>query len=310
MLTRSSESPFSFREPAKAYRLRPGCGPTGRLVGLGLALLLPAAAAASTITLTGTLRDFNARNTTFAGVAGHPDFNPATTGNDRGIVTSTLGTDGKPVYSSATAHPTVTSAASFHQWFRNDSTVNRSEPLSLTLTRVGSTGTTYQYVSTEFFPADGRLLNQQTNSPPHNYLFTTQFHTTFTYVQANNDSFSFSGNDDVFVFINNILAIDLGGLHPSQGATVNLNTFASANGLVSGRTYNLDFFQANRRTKESNFTFTTSLTVQTNPSGGGAPPASVVPEPGTLALFVVGLAGLGRGWLSRCPGARPQVADA
>jgi len=240
-----------------------------------------ASASAAPIVLTGTIRDFNSFGTTFNGVAGHPDFEH-NGGDDRGIVQATLGADGKPVYNTATFNPTVTSAASFYQWYHDDPSVNRTGSISITLNPISAT--TYQFSSNAFFPIDGQLLAQ--NSGGHNFGFTTEFHTAFSYVAANNDTFSFSGDDDVWVFINGTLAIDLGGVHGAESASVNLNTFAAANGLTDGSNYTLDVFQAERHTVGSNFTMTTSLTL-----------ASVgVPEPGSLALFGLGLGlfGLGR----------------
>src|ERR1039458_4485898 len=58
---------------------------------------------AASITLTGTIRDFYYAGTATPPLAGHPDFENAL-GDDRGIVTSTLGVDGTPVY----AHPGTT----------------------------------------------------------------------------------------------------------------------------------------------------------------------------------------------------------
>jgi fibro-slime domain-containing protein len=247
-------------------------------VAAACAAMLPSLVQAASITLTGTVRDFNSFGTTFNGVAGQPDFEHYG-GDDRGIVQSALGGDGKPVYDSANSNPTVTSAASFFQWYHDDPTVNRTGSISITLNQIGPN--TYQYSNNSFFPIDGQLLAQ--NSGGHNFGFTTEWHTMFGYSTAANDNFSFSGDDDVFVFINGQLAIDLGGVHGVESASVNLNAIAAGFGLTDGQNYTLDVFQAERHTVGSNFTMTTSLQLV----------SQGVPEPGSLALAGLALAGLG-----------------
>ena len=91
------------------------------------------------------------------------------------------------------------------------------------------------------------------NSYPHNYSMTFELHTNFVYKAGMN--FTFSGDDDVWVYINNALVIDLGGIHMREDASVNLDTL----GLTAGSTYRLDFFWAERHLTQSNFRIDTSL---------------------------------------------------
>jgi fibro-slime domain-containing protein len=81
----------------------------------------------------------------------------------------------------------------------------------------------------------------------HNYSFTTEIHTTFTY--KGGETFKFTGDDDVFAFVNNQQIIDLGGIHAALSATVSMD----AQGLTVGQTYPMDIFHAERHVVQSNF---------------------------------------------------------
>ena len=93
-------------------------------------------------TLTGVARDFKEE---------HPDFE-FKIGDDRGIVQTALGADGKPVWAGG-AHPTVTTKESFDQWYRDTPGVNQPLPVKITLTP--GAGGVYTYTNAEFFPLDG-----------------------------------------------------------------------------------------------------------------------------------------------------------
>ena len=230
-------------------------------------VLIGSSHAADTITLNGTVRDFAFRGTTIASPAltGHPDFEWLIA-DDRGIVQDTLGADGTPQYNSANVNPTVTSAASFNQWYHNTAGVNLSTTHPITLTETSAGSGVYQYIDNSFFPIDGVLGGNQGQG--HNYAFTFQLHTDFTYQPG--QTFGFSGDDDVFVFINDKLVIDLGGVHGSESASVNLDTL----GLTAGNEYDFDFFFAERHTTGSNLRITTSIPLQDNtqnvPDGGAS----------------------------------------
>jgi fibro-slime domain-containing protein len=87
----------------------------------------------------------------------------------------------------------------------------------------------------------------------------TPFPSTFTY--NGGEVFSFSGDDDVYVYINRNLAIDLGGVHGPEQLSVNLDTL----GLTIGQDYSLDVFQAERHTVGSTFRMDTTLQLVATP---------------------------------------------
>ncbi len=193
-------------------------------------------------TLTGVLRDFKEE---------HPDFEYKI-GDDPGIVQNDLGSDGKPVYAGSAGNDTTTTKENFDQWFRDVSGVNKSVSFPITLTKSGSV---FTYENNSFFPLDGQGWGNEGHE--HNFHFTYELHTTFNY--AGGETFKFTGDDDLFVFINKKLAIDLGGVHGAQTAEVNLDADAGKLGLTKGNVYSLDFFFAERHTSESNFRIDTTL---------------------------------------------------
>eukprot|EP00924_Labyrinthula_sp_SR-Ha-C_P016503 augustus_masked-scaffold_6-processed-gene-5.8-mRNA-1 protein AED:0.42 eAED:0.42 QI:0/0/0/0.5/1/1/2/0/816 len=93
------------------------------------------------------------------------------------------------------------------------------------------------------------------------FWFTSEVHTTFKYESKLDMSFTFTGDNDFWAYINGRLAIDLGGLHEARRATINLNngTYAEQLGLENGEIYTLDLFHAQRQAPGSNYRLTTSL---------------------------------------------------
>lgn len=274
------------------------------------------AQAPATLNLTGKLRDFrevvngNDRSHPLT----HPDFNDRVCGLITGAVAQTISTAGaigdttvfpmdnrEPVlinnYGGASSGTRCyESPAHFTDWF-NDKTMNRPFLTDLVFTRQANG--TYVYDNAAYFPLDnnsgqyrnlpGRTdvtfghLNTGTTSgvnvATHNYGFTMEFHATFTYIAGTNQVFSFRGDDDVWVFVNGRLAIDLGGVHTAMSGSFNLDAIATSHGLVNGQDYILDFFFAERHTIESNLRITTTILLD-RPSKVATPIAT----PGTSAF--------------------------
>jgi fibro-slime domain-containing protein len=193
-----------------------------------------------------TLRDFS---------RSHPDFEPDSDSDVAypGLVRPELGGDGKPVYAHPGATPHTAGPDEFAQWYRDVPGVNLTFEDTLPLHEVAPGR--LAFASDAFFPLDG--LGFGNEGLPHNFHFTTEIHTTFVY--RGGEVFTFTGDDDLWLFINERLAIDLGGLHPSLSATVDLDARAAALGIAPGNTYRMDIFHAERHTDASNFHIETTI---------------------------------------------------
>lgn len=211
-------------------------------------------------------REFGRNNVGTAPNGGfnNTDFEQDGVTTDRGIVGTLcepsnnfkncgkIGADRTPAYAftGRSRQGTVRSPDSFYKWYHN-SEQTKNENITLTMQQVGSSSM-YQYSNSNFFPIDNKGWKDKVNG--HNFAFCLETHAYFGY--SGGEVFNFEGDDDVFVYINDMLVIDLGGVHPAQTASVALDTIP---GLEQGKNYRFDFFYCERHTVASNLKIQTSL---------------------------------------------------
>lgn len=143
----------------------------------------------------------------------------------------------------------ITNATTFSQWFRDIPGVNMSRAWSIRLERDDKG--VFVYDTNDFHPIDNQLLG---NGPDeHNFYFTFEIDCTF--VAEPGQFITFTGDDDCWIFVNNRLAIDHGGIAANRRQHFALDRL----GLTAGQTYQIKFFFAERYQPQSQFRLETNI---------------------------------------------------
>jgi fibro-slime domain-containing protein len=207
----------------------------------------------------------------------HPDFEMDFAGDGvrLNLISPLLGAGDKPVFASSVGcparsgeqtcrtdwnveTPVINGATTFDQWYRDVPGVNMTFPRELELRETQPGSGVFVYSSNDFFPlspTEGFGI-----TPPNqgrNFLFTTEIHLNFVYGAG--QKFSFRGDDDLWIFINKRLALDLGSMHGQEPGTIDFDAQAATLNIAPGRAYSMDIFHAERHTSASNFSIETNI---------------------------------------------------
>eukprot|EP01113_Clastostelium_recurvatum_P048864 TRINITY_DN8979_c0_g1_i1.p1 TRINITY_DN8979_c0_g1~~TRINITY_DN8979_c0_g1_i1.p1 ORF type:complete len:942 (+),score=124.22 TRINITY_DN8979_c0_g1_i1:56-2881(+) len=220
----------------------------------------------ATMTMPATVRDQSPRAFPNAGI--DFQYRAILSVIEPGIVKSALNVQTrKPVYSFGNRQSnanTVHNETTFELWF-NDSFFTKRFSYNLTLTSSPTDPRIFSYGTSAFFPIDGqgwdvpagRDQYQANDGKMHNFHFCSEFHGRFAY--KGGEIFDFRGDDDLYMFVNNKLALDIGGVHPPNSGSFSLDAVAASYGMTKGNNYRFDLFHCERHTDGSNLFITTSL---------------------------------------------------
>ena len=157
----------------------------------------------------------------------------------------------------------LTHDSRFKTWFRDVDGENVSEATKILFERIDDGGGSSYYVfssetlpSGGYYPADGRLFgnppDKATKKPaPHNHHFTVEFAATLTYSEKTPQWMIFGASDDLWVYVNGKLVVDLGGFGEARKQYLMIDRLGAREGWSEGSQHDIRIFMANRSISES-----------------------------------------------------------
>ena len=216
-----------------------------------------------------------------AGTTNDWNFNPGQPTITENMVKDELNDDRlpEPVADTYTKNGRTVDASTITQWFQpivvDDTTNQACVALDFELkVQESNTGEIIEVTSKDdqcFFPIDDfnvgkpqNLLSDQNNTEAHcsvdnpraNYSFCMQISESFTYKKG--QTFNFRGDDDLWVFIDRKLALDMGGAHSAAEGSIDLDDLDDFD-LKEGTKYDFDLFFCERQAGGSSFKVESSL---------------------------------------------------
>lgn len=155
------------------------------------------------------------------------------------------------IYNSQTNHVTTREGTTYVRG--NLQAENRFDPISGKY--FGNNGNKYLEVVD---PNQTDITHYYKNT---NYNLTLEGHAQFIFYEDDNLFFNFTGDDDVYLYINGIRVLDMGGGHAISKCGIKLNDVKELCGLKDGQVYDFDFYYMERHGTAANFGIDTNIKI-------------------------------------------------